>query len=499
MNEELHKKKHSPYFNAVLAVLGVAFLVTSFDNPLKLFEPPLLSVGSKDIKAHEFRVLLAHSYTLTDFSNIENQNMAVLSYIINNELVSLEAERMGIKTSEAAAQESLKKRPLFLDEQGTFQQERLQKFLSASGLTLAQLIKQEQRVLSRNRLKQALLDQIPHAPQALIKLTSIGAFQERTGIYKKFPIAASNKSITPPEKELKALFSEKQFQSPEYRSYRVLQLSPMALAHMTSSTPSPKEVSLAQAKFEKLCIQIEDDLGAGMSLEDIVASRGLSSLVKSMTTDAQGRSMASGKNLSKTGNDKKVAEIAFSLSPEENARPVSLSTGYFFVIKVDKIDPPKILTFQEAYPQLVQAWSTKNNIFEKQALEKAKLYEKTLSHSSPNELIRLSNKDPHVVWLPSQALQYNGANTTIPSVVKDSLSKMAPGQVSKAQDKENVYAIRLVSVTLPDYKKNAYRVTDLVKDTLTHALWDTFVAALAQKYPVHIHKNRLEGFFKKSY
>lgn len=499
MNEEQQKKKHSPYFNAVLAVLGVAFLVTSFDSPLKFFEPPLVSVGPKDIKSHEFRILLAHTYTLTDFSNIKNQNMAILSHIINNELISLEADRMGIHASQKAAQESLKKRPIFLDEQGIFQEERLQKFLSASGLTLAQLIVQEQKVLQRTRLKQALLAQLTRVPQELIKLASIGAFQQRSGAYKKFPIGTlSLDSLTPPEKELKTLFNEKHFQSPEYRTYQVLHLSPASFIS-GKSTPSPQDMVAAQSTFEKMCIQIEDDLGAGLSLEEIANTRKLSSFVKTVTTDAQGRYPSEATRPHSKGN-KKLAEIAFSLSPEDNVRPASLESGTFSIVKLEKINPPKALSFQEAYPLLVQEWAKKNKILENRALEKAKEYEKVFSGSSAAALQRLASKDPSVVWLPPQAVsQYDGMQNYVPPIIKESLSKMTPGQVTTVQDGENAYVVRLVSVTIPEYQKDAYRVTDLVKESLMHTLWDAFVAALAQKYPVHIHKNRLEGFFKKSY
>lgn len=447
--------KKSSYVTLIFILLGIAFIVTSFDNPLNFFQPTVVSLGGHHIKRREFRNLLAWEYAQGSSPTFP----ALLSKLINNELVDLEAQQMGIQVSQQAARASFQKKPLFLDETGHFQEKKFQAFLTGSGLSLNQMLEQEKKYLRRKRLKEALMTQVT-PPTLLVRLTERGAFQERVGAYKEFSLKKVGHSSS--DKELKDLFEAHPIKDPEYRTYSILDLS---IAR-----------GLPKSQFEQLMVHIEDDLGAGRSLEDIITRHKLQAYTKKVTTDAQGRNPL-GLQLDPKDNQSVLTQ-AFSLSSEEGPKPIHLPPSRFVVIQVERTIPPKTLSFEEAKPRLEKVWQEKKQ--QEQMFEEAKAFA-----NSPIV--------PHMKLTPSLSL--NQSEPSVPPIVKEALFQLEPGQSLAVKDDHKAYAVKLLSVK-PSAKSSP--LNELVKDTLEHIFWDAYVTSLGQKYPIQINRQEIQKYFQKT-
>ena len=488
--ERFSKTRSSWAATFIVSILVLAFVLPSVQNPLHFFQSAVLSVGNHSIRQSEFSRLLQQEKVMMILNGLEERDRSpyfLLEKIKRNALLSLECRALGMNTSHQAARDSLFHHPLFMDSKGQFQEKKLQDFLFQNQVTLVQLVEWEKNRLTRARLKKALLTQV-HTPSVLSELAIRGLTQKRKGAYKVFSIQKESLPwIRPTEAELMALFEKEPIKAPEYRTYSFFRIS------LSSIELSPKEIESqakekisgmtdeewktklrlekARALLEQKMLQIEDGLGEGKSLEQLAQEHHC--LLKTVTTDAQGKE-ENGKEA--FPEEKKIQELlvqkAFSMGVTQNVEllPLSISSPEYLWIRIDKIDPPKTLSYNQAKKKLEQRLQEEGVRRHLVLQAQAFLANPVLSQMQ--------------IFGPITQGEVDGS---VPSVVRNTLFRLRSGADGiLAQDQKKIYGVKLLSITYDTPKEKEY-LQQWVKRDWEKIFLESYLASLEKKYPVHWH------------
>jgi hypothetical protein len=515
---DLFQKKTSWYATAVFSVLAVAFLVTSFQGgSWRFFQPVVISMGKKSIRLDEFQRLLAQKQAMNRLMGRFTPKEILMRLFVDDQLLSIEMEKMGIDISQKSAIESLKKNRFFFNKKGEFSEKNLQTFLRESGISLKQLIEEERKRIAIRYLKEALLAQIS-LPSDLVKLMSEGIFQERSGGYRSFPlIQGKTPTASPSEKDLQDLFqSLKEVVAPPVRSYQILRLSPtlwqktiqvsdqeIRQYHTLYMASTPLEASRqeivkklkakkAQEKMEKLIVKVEDGLGAGKTLKQIAEQEQLP--LYQVTTDRQGQMQDGEKSpllsFEELGPEAKAFQVElldkiFQLPVGQDPDLLSFPQGENLFIQVSKSLPEKKLSYTEALPRLKILWE--KEFFKKSLLKEAEDFRK---------------KKGKTGMTPCVSMTLNSKNEDVPTVVKEALFSLELNGSRIVSDDKALYVVELNKIVPPQLdalsKKEKADLKSIALQEIRRICWECYLQSLRRSYPLGINAEKLEKIFQST-
>jgi hypothetical protein len=395
----LPKKNSSWYVNLVLIVLAAAFIITSFDRPMRFWSPTVLTIGHKKYNLKDLRDRVRDHQALLA---LQGQSMggqdvvALLGAVQNNLLLDIEADGLGLRTSRHKAEAWLKQAPAFQDETGAPNAQRMEDFLSKAGISLSRLVTAVQKHLIRQRLQDALTGQVT-VPAEAVTLTAEGLYQQRWGAYTEVPLPAQPKT-SPSTELLQGLFKKTPLQRPAQRKFSFIWIAHRSLpenqgpATQKELDRRPKNISQSQwaneiAKSRKtdrvaaMQDAIDAQLAEGKDLEAIGKAYGAK--VNQVMTDALGSFPAQNDQAAARQDKKSVpgtsqapaeqAEVlAFSQAQDKaqalrsgllekvftmsvgQSEMVSPVPGHTLVVRLDQDLPGQAMTFEEAKPNLVK-------------------------------------------------------------------------------------------------------------------------------------------------
>jgi hypothetical protein len=476
------KKKSSWIINFIFCLLALAFVATSIDTQVFLFESPVVSIGNKRITESELRQLFIQESALMHLEHPYGMDLdptALLNKIERNEVLNLEVDNLKIHVSQEAAKQDLYAQKAFQNTLGQFDQAKLNKLLSDHKMSLKQLIDAQKKAIARNRLKKALLDQV-HASQDLLDLTVKGMFQKRKGAYKQFMLTSDERSkIQPTASQLRESFDKNPILSPEQRTYSILFLSADTLPQTMTETEQKKNPQAhgqkAREHLETMSIQIEDGLGAGKSLKEIADQHNIPLI--HVTSDDKGFSVE-GEDLflgafPSLGKDQKemtqaILNKVFSTSSEQGVEFLQLTSSTHVWIHVNKVTPPQALTYDQAKSKLVSLYREAQE--QRLLREKAKYF--------------LAKKGAGSDMMPIDAIGQEDESRHLPEIVKQALFQLTPGASSFVSDGKKVYGVKLLSVSYSPDPEKSFAAQEFIREEWYSLFWSSYLTSLMKKYPI---------------
>lgn len=283
----------------------------------------------------------------------------LLGRLIAEAALDERASELGLAVSRDTAGEAIVKDPAFRNASGQFDRLAFDSILRANGLTEQAFITEQQAVLARRQLADALTGAIV-PPLAMREAIHRYGAERRSIAYVELPASLAGNVDAPEEAALQSFFDERKaaFRAPEYRTVSILSLGPEDLA-------KPGEVSDADAtaryeeekarrftrpetrKLQQLSFPSQEEakaahekILAGASFADIAAERGVRPEDIEIGTFTREQMI-----------DPAVAEAAFALAPGGVSTPVSGRFGVVLV-RAAEVTPAAVRPFAEVADEI---------------------------------------------------------------------------------------------------------------------------------------------------
>ncbi|MCC7260082.1 MAG: SurA N-terminal domain-containing protein [Alphaproteobacteria bacterium] len=183
-------------------------------------------------QSQQYREYLGEAFNDSMRQNVEAQ---VLQSMINDTLLDLETQRLGLSVSDKAIADAIRKNPAFQSEAGAFDKARYQNVLQSSGIIERDYVESLRREMASAILIKTLTSN-PAVPSPMADMAYRFSHEKRNADVLRIPFNA-NAPVADPDAATIAAFHEKvaeQFQIPEYRAISYIVLGPEAVAKNVS-------------------------------------------------------------------------------------------------------------------------------------------------------------------------------------------------------------------------------------------------------------------------
>lgn len=180
---------------------------------------------SLDGARNNLQQMMGENYNAAMLKNL-NVEKQVLTNLVNDVTLDIEAERYGIKISDEEILNDIRNTPAFLGEKGVFDKTVFEQTLKGSGMTEAMYVAQIKQDKARKLLTETLM-QLDLYPTQLANILHKAALEKRHVSIWNFDVARSaSASLKPSEDELKGYYSshQTQYTSPEMRVFEVVKV-----------------------------------------------------------------------------------------------------------------------------------------------------------------------------------------------------------------------------------------------------------------------------------
>jgi peptidyl-prolyl cis-trans isomerase D len=452
--------------------------------------------------------------------------------LINETLLELEAERLGIYVTDDYIRLMIKKDANFQDVNGVFDKNRFLTLISKVGYDEKTYVETLRRDLTRERLIDALSSGVVAPMSLTIPLYRWDHEQRQIST-----VTLDSKSVKitakPTDEQLKAFYKEheKEFKAPEYREVSALLLDVETLkdhiqineedaqaafdarqgefagktfAQVKAQIVSDLKKQLATEQIQQLISQVDDAVGAGSTLQEIANKYNLEMVtLKRLDVHGQTDPFAPQDHPSTEGAlreiDLAILKEAFVLDAEMVSSVVDAGNGRYFIAHVDAIIPSQMRTFEQVQPKLAHFWKKAEQI--KHIQQQAQ------------EIIEETNKGkPFTVVASLYKLKPVGSRISRQGAVAPSVIKLAPqaidqlfntpkGSATGFISEQNEEGIKIMvaavnTIERPEVKEIGSALKEAqrnVRELLINDMITEYINALRKRFPVDINKR----FFAK--
>jgi len=345
------------------AVWGIADIFTGYGRQT------LIQVGDTEINQQDY--LRAQQEVLRSMSQQAGRSLSiqearalgldtrVLERLIGGAAVDTHAKHLGLGISDDALLAQIMKDPAFQDPTGNFSPIAFQQVLRNMGLSEGGYLYSLREQNLRRQLLTTVGD-IVNSPLVLIDALNRYNEERRVLRYALVPDSAAGDVGSPTEEQLKTYYDNHQakFTQPEYRKLGILAVTPDTVKDQVNITEAdlkavyeakkdtlgnPERRHLQQIAFPDMeaAQSAYDKIKAGTDFVEVAKEQGLSESDIDLGTVARG-------DLA----DPEIADKAFALQANEVSEPVTGKLGSVVLVRVIKIEPGKIPTFEEAKADL---------------------------------------------------------------------------------------------------------------------------------------------------
>jgi peptidyl-prolyl cis-trans isomerase D len=354
---------------AVVAVLVVSFAIWGIGDIFRGFgRSSLAKIGKTEVTIEQFRAL--YNERLQTFGRqigrpitLEQARALGVDQQIKNQIISeillderVRTLRLGISDAEIARR--IMTIPGFQGPNGQFDRQRFVEALRNAGFTEQRFVAEQRREILRQQLVGTIAG-APIAPTAMVEATDRFQNEQRTIEYVLFDRAQAGEVAAPAADVLAQYFEPRkaQFRAPEYRKVVVVALLPAERARWTEISDedvkrayeerknrlaTPERRQIQQIVFPKAddARAASERIAKGETFEAIAKERGLADNDIDLGTVTRAAML-----------DRVVADAAFALKEGEVSAPVQGRFGTV-LLRVTKIEPEKVPSFEEAAEQL---------------------------------------------------------------------------------------------------------------------------------------------------
>jgi peptidyl-prolyl cis-trans isomerase D len=373
---------------AVVAVLVVSFAIWGIGDIFRGFgRSTLAKIGRTEITIDQFRTLYnerlqARGRQLGRPISLEQArtlglDRRIVREIFTEFILDERIRMLGLGVTDAEIARRIRSNPNFQGLNGQFDRRLFEQLLRQNGFTEARYVAEERRHMLRRQLAGTIIGP-PVAPKALVEAADRYQNEQRSIDYVLFDRAQAGE-IAPPAPEVLAEYYEQrkaQFRAPEYRKLVVLPIIPSEYARWIEISDAdlrrafeerraryitPERRHLHQILFPNAeeARAASERIGKGESFAAIAKERGLSEKDIDLGTLTKAAIL-----------DRAVADAAFALKEGEVSAPVQGRFG-IVLVRVVKVEPEKVPTFEELADQLRKDLAT-----ERAKAEVTALYDK---------------------------------------------------------------------------------------------------------------------------
>jgi hypothetical protein len=315
-------------------------------------------------------------------------NSLVLNGMVQNKVLELELQRLGIFVSDEMAKNEIKKNRFFFDKKGNFDQDLFKRIVVNQGMTEKEYINQQKLIVGTQILDSAI---IPFStPESMAKdLYQYQNQSRKLNIIYITPKSEKNSS-TPTQEELKKYYDAHQqdFTTPEIRDIEYVIISPR---NFDNSPVEKKSLAVTSSEnlMHKAMQAIEDDIASGDSLEKIAKKYKLSyyKIDKLSATTPQINNI-------KPEDRLQFISVAFENDDENSpseTKQISSTSNDYYIFNNKKIYPSKTLGLEQVKPQIT---AILNNLDAKTVARQSasSIYRKFVVSGNLNDFIK-NNKN----------------------------------------------------------------------------------------------------------
>jgi peptidyl-prolyl cis-trans isomerase D len=354
---------------AVVTVLVVSFAIWGIGDIFRGFgRSSLAKIGKTEVTIEQFRSL--YTDRLQNFGRqigrpitLEQARQLGIDRQITRQIIDemllderVRTLRLGISNDEIARR--IMQDPSFLAPNGQFDRPRFIELLRNAGFTEQRFVAEQRRTMLRQQLIGTITG-ASIAPTAMVEATDRFQNEQRTIEYVLFDRAQAGDVAAPAPDVLSQYFEPRkaQFRAPEYRKVVVVAVIPAERARWIEISDedlkrayeerkvrltTPERRQIQQMVFPKAddARAASERIAKGDTFEAIAKERGLAEKDIDLGTVTRAAML-----------DRVVADAAFALKEGEVSAPVQGRFGTV-LLRVIKIEPEKVPTYEEAAEQL---------------------------------------------------------------------------------------------------------------------------------------------------
>jgi peptidyl-prolyl cis-trans isomerase D len=368
----------------VVSVLVISFAIWGVGDMFRGFgTSKVATVGSVDIQIEQFRQ--TYNDRLREISAQVGRPITpeqvrelgldrqILGQVIADIALDERARALGLGITDAEVARQIREMPAFRGASGSFDHDLFVQRIRSAGYTEPRFVAERRRLMVRQQLTDSVSN-LATSPKTV--LDAVNRFQnERRAIeYVVLGPAQAGEIGEPTPEQLTSYFNARKvtFRAPEYRRIVIATLSPAdASKWITISDEEAKQiyderrtrfVTPGRRQIQQIIFPSEEEaeavkkrIDAGATFADIAKARGMSE--KDIDLGF----------VTRAALPPDVAEAAFSLPEGGVSKPVKARIGTA-LIRVEKIEPDKVKSFEEAAPEIKEELTrerTRNEVNDK--------------------------------------------------------------------------------------------------------------------------------------
>src|SRR5215468_4344434 len=353
----------------VMGMLIVSFAIWGIGDIFRGFgRSSLAKIGKTEVTIEQFRALytdrlqqlgrqFGRPITLEQARQL-GIDRQITQQIFSEMLLDERVRALGLGISDAEIARRIMQDPAFQGPNGQFDRQRFVELLRNAGFTEQRFVAEQRRTMLRQQLIGTITG-APIAPTAAVEAADRFQNEQRTIEFVLFDRAQAGDIAAPAPDVLAQYFEPRkaQFRAPEYRKVVIVALLPAERARWMEIPDEELKRAYEERKnrlatperrqIQQIVFPNADDaraaserIGKGETFDDIAKERGLADKDIDLGTFAKSAML-----------DRAVADAAFGLKEGQVSAPVQGRFGNV-LLRVVKIEPEKVPTFEEAADQL---------------------------------------------------------------------------------------------------------------------------------------------------
>jgi peptidyl-prolyl cis-trans isomerase D len=345
------------------AIWGIADIFRGYGSQT------LIKVGDTEITSQEYtraqrdvlRVMSSDAGRTLSLQEAREGGLAnrVLERLVGGAAVDAHAKSLKLGISDAALLEGIMKDPAFKDSTGNFNPLALQQALRNLDMSeQGYLAAERERNLRRQLL--STVGKTPAASQVFLNALNNYNNETRSLRYIIIPNTAAGAVPEPTDEDLKRFYDNHQakFTQPEFRKIGVLAVTPESVKDKVQITEDDLKAAFEKDK-DKLGtaerrrvqqISFPDKAAADAAYQKIQSGTDFVALAKELGSSEADIDL--GKLKRSEMADAPIGDAAFKLEKDKVSEPVTGALGKTVLLRVTEIEPGKVVTFEEAKPEL---------------------------------------------------------------------------------------------------------------------------------------------------
>jgi len=368
--ETLRKGAARTFGMILMGMLVISFAIWGIADIFRGYgSQTLIKVGDTEITPQEYsraqrdvlRVMSSDAGRSLSLQEAREQGLEnrVLERLIGGAAVDTHAKSLGLGISDEELLQGIMKDPAFQDAMGNFNPLALQQALRTMDMSeQGYLASERERNLRRQLL--GTVGRTPAASQVFLNALNNYNNETRSLRYVVVPATAAGVVPEPSDADLKSFYDNHQakFTQPEFRKFGALAVTPESVKDRVQIADDDLKAAFDKDK-DKLGtperrrvqqIAFPDKAAADAAYQKIQSGTGFVDIAKAHGVNEVDLDLGMLKRSDMA--DSAIADAAFKLEKDKVSEPVTGVLGKTVLLRVTEIQPGKMVTFDEAKPEL---------------------------------------------------------------------------------------------------------------------------------------------------